>query len=125
MNTGKLFFMAAATLMLLASPAFAGGNAAQGKQIFERCAICHTVARNGPNGVGPDLFGVVGRKAASEPNFYYSPALKHSGIVWTPAKLNAWIAAPSKLVPGNRMAFEGISDPAERADVIAYLETLK
>ena len=75
--------------------------------------------------MGPNLFGIVGRKAASEPNFYYSQALKGSGITWTPDKLDAWIKSPPALVPGNRMAFAGIADAGQRADIVAYLATLK
>jgi cytochrome c len=108
-----------------ASAATAAGDAANGKDIFSRCSACHTVIKGGPDGIGPDLFGIVGRKAASRPNFSYSPALKNSGIIWTPDKLDAWIASPAKLVPGNRMAFGGIADAKQRADLVAYLATLK
>jgi cytochrome c len=117
--------LGAFALTLCASTAFAAGDAKKGQADFARCAICHTVAKGGGNGVGPDLFGVVGRKAASEPNFYYSQALKSSGIVWTPDKLDAWIKSPATLVPGNRMAFAGISDASQRADIVAYLASLK
>jgi len=68
---------------------------------------------------------VAGRKAASKPDFSYSTALKSSRIVWSNQKLDAWIANPPKMVPGTRMAFAGIPDPKRRADLIAYLNTLK
>ncbi len=100
-------------------------DAKAGKEIFSRCAACHTVTKGGPNGLGPDLFGVVGRKAGSRPDFGYSPAMKNAGFKWTPQKLDAYIAHPAQVVPGNRMAFAGIPDPKQRADVIAYLATLK
>lgn len=118
---------AAAVCMVFgfATAATAAGSAASGKEIFSRCSACHTVAKGGPDGIGPDLFGVVGRKAATRPNFSYSPALKNSGITWTPDKLDAWITSPAKLVPGNRMAFGGIADAKQRADLVAYLQTLK
>ena len=109
---------------LSASPAFSA-DIGNGKGVFSRCAACHTNNKGGPNGVGPNLFGVVGRKAASKPDFSYSPALKSSRIVWTPQKLDAWIANPAKLVPGTRMVFAGVSDAKQRADLIAYLGTLK
>jgi cytochrome c len=96
-----------------------------GKAVFGRCAACHTNIKGVPDGIGPNLFGVVGRKAASKPDFSYSTALKNSHIVWTREKLDAWIANPPKTVPGTRMAFAGISDPRQRADLIAYLVTLK
>jgi cytochrome c len=75
--------------------------------------------------VGPSLVGVYGRKAASLPGYDYSAALKASGLVWNAANLDAWLTDPSKLVPGTKMAFTGIATPDLRADVIAYLATLK
>jgi cytochrome c len=68
---------------------------------------------------------VVNRKAASVAGFNYSAALKSSGLTWTAANLTKWVAHPSALVPGNRMAFAGLNDPAQQADVVAYLATLK
>jgi cytochrome c len=121
-------FLAATGLCALAvftCAAYAAGNAASGQDLFSRCVACHTVVKGGPDGIGPDLFAIVGRKAATRPDFSYSPALKNSGIVWTPDKLDAWIASPAKLVPGNRMAFGGISDAKQRTDLVAYLATLK
>ena len=117
--------IAGMALALSASVAYAAGDAKKGEGEFARCAICHTTTKAGGNGVGPDLFGVVGRKAASAPNFYYSQALKGSGITWTPDKLDAWIKSPATLVPGNRMAFAGVADAGQRADIEAYLATLK
>ncbi len=117
--------IAGMALALSSSIAVAAGDAKKGQDEFARCAICHTTAKGGGNGVGPDLFGVVGRKAASMPNFYYSQALKGSGITWTPDKLDAWIKSPAALVSGNRMAFAGIADAGQRADIEAYLATLK
>lgn len=101
------------------------GDATKGKAAFGVCQACHTVTKNGPNGIGPNLFGVVGRKAASLQGFYYSPALKSSKIVWTDDKLKTWIMGPAKLVPGTRMVFAGVSDPNRAADIVAYLDTLK
>ena len=111
--------------LLSASGAQAGGDAAKGKIVFQRCAICHRVEKDGGNGLGPNLFGVAGRKAGAVANFSYSVALKNSGLTWTQDKLIAWVAHPSGLVPGNRMAFAGLPDPQDRADVVAYLATLK
>lgn len=111
-------------LALLATAANAG-DAASGKTVFGRCAICHTVQKGGPNGLGPNLFGVAGRKAASLPNFMFSGALKNSGITWTPDKLKAWVSGPQRMVPGTKMAFAGIANPKQVDDVVAYLATLK
>lgn len=76
------------------------------------------------NSVGPKHCGVVGRKAASVADYDYSPAMKDSGITWTPENLDRFLAAPAKAVPGNFMPFAGIAKPQDRADVIAYLATL-
>ena len=116
---------AAAVFVLSAGAAFAAGDPVAGKAVFARCAACHTDQKNGGNGLGPNLFGVVGRKAASLPNFSYSGALKSSGITWTPDKLKAWVSGPQKVVPGTKMAFGGISNPHQADDVVAYLQTLK
>ncbi len=118
-------------LMLAGAPAHAqtatvpAGNAATGKLVFLQCQACHAVAPGGPALVGPDLAGVYGSKAASVPGYNYSTALKASGLVWNAANLNLWLTAPGTLVPGTKMAFAGIASPALRADVIAYLATLK
>jgi cytochrome c len=117
--------MMAAVALAFSAGAQAAGDPASGKGVFARCAICHTVVKGGPNGIGPNLFGIAGSKAGTVPNFNFSAALKNSGIVWTPDKLDAWIASPGTLVPGNRMAFAGISNAQQRADVVAYLATLK
>jgi cytochrome c len=117
--------IAAALLVSLAAAAHAAGDAAKGKVAFQRCAICHRAEKDGGNGLGPNLFGVVGRKAGTVENFAYSSAMKNSGITWTPDKLAAYIEHPASVVPGNRMAFAGIGNAEQRADVVAYLATLK
>ena len=109
---------------VMGQPASAG-DAAKGALVFQRCAMCHTIERGAGNGLGPNLFGVVGRKAASLPDFPYSPALKNSKIVWTDAKLKAWVMGPQKLVPGTRMSFAGLSNPQMADDLIAFLHTKK
>ncbi len=100
------------------------GNAAHGATVFQRCAMCHNANQGGGNGLGPNLFGVVGRKAASLPGFYYSPALKNSNIVWTEDKLRQWVQGPAKMVPGTRMVFAGVR-PQEADDLVAYLKSRK
>ena len=120
----KTLLIAAAISILSASAAMAG-DAGNGKTVFARCAICHTTVKGGPNGLGPNLFGVVGRKAASLPNFMYSGALKNSGITWTADKLTLWVKGPQRLVPGTKMAFGGLSSSHDADDVVAYLQTLK
>jgi len=104
----------------------AAGDAAKGKSVFgAQCAMCHSAARNGPTILGPNLFGVVGRPAGSVKGFAYSSGMKSSGITWTADKLKAYLPAPAKMVPGTKMSFGGLKNPAQVDDVVAYLETLK
>jgi len=108
------------------SPAsFAAGDAVHGKQVFQRCAICHKVEKGAGGGLGPNLFGVFGRKAASEPGFNYSGVFKRSGLTWTEDNLVKWVSGPAKMVPGTKMAFAGLTAKKDQADVVAYLATLK
>ena len=95
----------------------------QGKRAVEVCLACHTVDKS--NGLGPTLAGVVGRAAGSIPGFRYSRAMRNSQIVWDEKTLNAYLADPQKVVPGNAMPFAGIPDGSERAEVIEYLRSLK
>lgn len=101
------------------------GDAAKGKTVFQRCAICHRAEKDGGNGLGPNLFGIVGRKAGAASGFAYSAAMKSSGITWSVDKLAAYVTHPSAVVPGNRMAFAGIGNPDQVSDIVAYLATLK
>ena len=114
-----------AAALLASGSVWAAGDAAAGMDAFGKCAMCHSNTRGAPARIGPNLWGVVGRKAATQPDFSYSAALKASGIVWTEANLDKWITSPARMVPGNRMAFSGVSSAKERADLIAYLATLK
>lgn len=116
----------AAGLVMALSPgvAAAQGDAARGKAVFARCMACHQTTA-GRNGLGPTMAGVVGRKAAAVPGYAYSPAMKGSGLTWTPPVLDQYLAKPMAKVPGTRMIFAGLSDPVDRANVIAYLATLK
>ena len=107
-----------------AAPAAPVGDPVKGKLVFMRCTMCHSV-KPGVNQIGPSLAGVVGRKAGSARGFAYSPAMKGSGRVWTPAALDQYLAAPAKAVPGNKMIFGGLAKPEDRADVVAYLRNPK
>jgi cytochrome c len=85
---------------------------------------CHTVEA-GKNLIGPSLHGVVGRKAASLPDYAYSDALKQSGLTWDEATLDKWLTAPQTLVPGTKMTFFGMADPAKRKELIDWLKDQK
>jgi cytochrome c len=114
-----------ATLALLmtlspACSALAAGDAARGEARFQDCAACHKLEA-GVNNVGPSLHGIFTRKAGEIADFRYSPAMKRSGIVWTPETLEKFIADPQAVVPGNRMPYAGMAGADDRADLIAYL----
>ena len=96
-----------------------------GAALFNRCVICHSNAKGAANKLGPNLFGVVGRKAGTYRGFSYSSAMKRSGITWSPAKLMDYLATPQTVVPGNNMPFAGIANTQQRTDLVAYLATLK
>lgn len=109
-----------------AGDARADGNAANGAIYFKtRCMPCHNAARDAGAKVGPNLFGVYGRAAASAPGFNYSAAMKASRLVWTADKLKLYLANPRTVVPFTKMTFAGIHREQDLADVIAYLATLK
>lgn len=118
--------MVAALTLTAALPAAAGGDPAAGKMVFaSQCAVCHSAAKGGAPILGPTLFGVVGRKTASMPGFVYSTAMKSAGGVWTNERLETYLPAPSKAVPGTKMTYMGVKDPAKLRNLIAYLDTLK
>jgi cytochrome c len=125
MSYGKIATASLIAASMLSSQAFAAGDAAKGKTVFARCAVCHNVEKDGGNGVGPNLFGIVGRKAASVEGFNYSAPMKASGIVWNEDNLAKWASGPAKMVPGTKMAFGGIAQKSQIADLVEYLETLK
>jgi cytochrome c len=99
-------------------------NVSNGQAAFKRCATCHTPDKGGRNATGPNLWGVVGRPKASVAGFNYSEALKSKGGEWTYEDLANYLHDPRSFAPGNRMAFAGIKDNAELADLIGYLRTL-
>lgn len=94
----------------------------KGKVLFLQCRACHGVEASEGNKVGPNLHGVMGRKAGLAPGFAYSDALAQSTVVWTPETLDPWLARPSEFLPGNRMVFVGIKKPEDRANLISYLQ---
>ena len=97
---------------------------AAGKAAFASCAACHSVDPAGASGVGPNLHGVVGRKAGAVADANYTQALKASGLVWTEAELDAYLANPSAKVPGTGMASMGVADAERRKAIVAYLASL-
>ncbi|WP_407156493.1 c-type cytochrome [Bradyrhizobium sp. STM 3557] len=123
-GAGKIgaFIAVLALARATANPAYAQ-DAEHGKTIFKPCAACH--ATDHADRVGPGLAGIIGRKAGTVPSFRYSDAMKKSGIVWDAKILDEYLESPQKVVPGNRMPYAGLKDPTDRADLVAYLATLK
>ena len=97
------------------------GDAGAGEVVFAQCRTCHLV-EEGKNGVGPSLYGVIGREAGSIEGFNYSEANATSGITWTPEVMFEYLEAPREYMPGTRMAYPGLKSAQDRADVIAYLD---
>lgn len=100
----------------------AAADPAKGKVLFLQCRACHGLEEGGANKVGPNLYGVFGRKAGLAPGFAFSDAVTQSDIIWSAGTLDAWLARPSDFLPGNRMVFVGIRKPEDRANLIAYLK---
>jgi len=105
----------------LLEPELASADASRGELLGLACAACHRFEAEEGTLIGPSLHGVFGRRAASVEGFAYSPALRESGLVWTPRSLEAWLANPSGFVEGTTMAFTGYRSADDRRDLIAYL----
>lgn len=126
-NVG-LLGLGAVFLVGFNGPVLAAGDAAKGKAAFAKCGICHQIGEGAKSLIGPPLNNIIGHKAAAQPDFTYSPGLKKlgdEGLTWTDETLDKWIADSKAMVPDSPMAlaFQGIPDAGERADILAYLKT--
>jgi cytochrome c len=119
-------FAFAVLVAAMAAPAVAqAADAEAGSKVFRaQCSACH-VTDPGKNRVGPSLFGIVGRHSGEVEGFRYSAANKQANIDWTPETLDKYLANPKAVVPGTIMTYAGLKNDKQRADLIAYLETLK
>jgi cytochrome c len=97
------------------------GDPVKGRQIFNRCMVCHSIDA-GVNHIGPSLHGVVGRPAGTVPKFSYSAANKKSGITWSEQKIYDYLKNPQAMVPGTKMTFPGLPKAQDRADVVSFLK---
>lgn len=118
---------AAAPKLAPIAPLLAKADAKKGEEDTRVCQVCHNFTKGGANKIGPDLWGVVGGPIAEDRNgFAFSSALQaHKGQKWDPEMLNQWLNNPQQFAPGTKMTFAGIPKAQERADVIAYLQSLK
>ncbi len=101
----------------------ASADPAKGEKIFAKCAACHTANSGGANGIGPNLFGVVGKPHGAHAGFAFSDALKSVPGNWTFEALDAWLKSPRDYAPGTKMTFAGLGNPEDRANLIAWLNT--
>lgn len=105
-------------------PLLAAADPAAGEKVARKCEACHSLKKGGPNKIGPDLWGVVGRERASHEGFSYSSAMQEKSGKWTYQDLNHFLYSPRSFVPGTKMTFGGIKKTSDRANLIAYLRTL-
>lgn len=112
------FVAAAAAAAAPAASAALAGDAVRGSALYARCLACHALAYDR---VGPHHCGLIGRRAGSVAGFAYSAAMRQADLTWDVATLDRFLAAPAKVVPGTSMTYDGVADPRERADLIAYL----
>ena len=114
----------AACFLAVAAVAQSLGDAERGQNVFKKCRACHQIGPDADNKIGPHLNGIFGRMAASLDDFRYSKAFERAGskgLEWHIDTLDAFIEKPKAIVPGTRMSFRGVSDPTDRADLLAYL----
>jgi cytochrome c len=132
MRNFAILMLSGVSLVAFAGEALAEGDAAKGKAAFAKCGICHQIGEGAKTLVGPELNGIVGRKAAADASYaaMYSAGMKKlgaEGFTWTDENIDKWIADPKAMIPDSPMAlaFPGIPDAAERTDIIAYLKNPK
>lgn len=99
----------------------ASADAAAGAQVFKKCAACHTINKGGANGIGPNLWGSLGKPHGHVPGFNYTDALKSVPGAWDWDGMDHWVKSPKTYAPGTKMTFAGLSKPQDRANLIAYL----
>lgn len=120
----RKWVLAVATIAAMPAAAMAA-DAEAGKTVFNKCKVCHQIGEGAKNAVGPNLTGVIGRKAGTAEGFNYSEAMKGAGWTWDEAILKEYLADPKKKVPGNKMVFAGLKDAADIDNVIEYIKSQK
>ena len=121
----RLLLITALAAFMLPGGAAVAGDAEAGARVFRiQCGACHGIEA-GKRGVGPSLHGIVGRKSGEVEGFRYSAANKDANITWTPEVLDKYLVNPREMIPGTTMAYVGLRNATQRADLIAFLQTLK
>lgn len=105
----------------LGTEPFASASRSRGKKQAQVCTACHSLNKDGPNMIGPALYGIFGRDAGTRSGFEYSAAMRNADFVWTPDAMNAWLAQPGRFLPGNLMMVADVSRQGDRNDLIAHL----
>lgn len=126
MRVSGAFAFGLAVFAVLAPPANAQ-DVANGEDVFKKCRVCHNVGPGATNKIGPALQGIFGRKAGIAEGFNYSDAMRDAGVkglAWTDETIDKYLNDPRAFIPGNKMAFVGVKDDADRKDVIAYLRSV-
>ncbi len=125
MNFTRLISLCAASVVFIAaSGALAAGDIAKGKRLAKKCTVCHTLNKGGKNKLGPNLFGIMGKPAASVKGYKYSKAMASSGIIWDEVNFTEFLTKPKKFLKGTKMSYFGLKKAAQRADLLAYFTTL-
>jgi cytochrome c len=120
-----LKLMSIAALFVTATTTSWAADSAKGRAYFQsQCSICHGNTATSPPGVGPRLFGVVGRRSGSLPGYAYSPAMRQSGLTWSSDQIKRYLTNPQATVRGNKMPFPGVPSSSDAENVVAYLNTL-
>lgn len=124
MKSGIFSILASGALACATVPGALAQDAAAGQRVFNQCRACHTIEAGGRNTVGPNLHGVIGRRAGAVEGFRYSPAMRAKGEAnwtWTEENLQPYLRNPREIVPGTTMSFPGLRNEQQTNDLIAYL----
>jgi cytochrome c len=120
------FMVATLAFAVPAAGALAAGDPAAGEAVFkQKCAVCHKIGAGAKNFVGPELNGIIGRKAGAAAGFSYSDGVKNAGFEWDAAKLHTWLTDPKAMIAGTKMIFPGLPKESDRDNVIAYISQFK
>lgn len=111
-------------VVIWSSDGLAAGDPVKGEKLAKKCAACHTMTEGGKNRLGPNLYGIINQPAGKVEGYKYSKAMANSGLVWDPATFSEFVQKPKKVIKGTKMSFRGFKKATDRADLVAYFETL-